>query len=255
MGMYERFRLDGKVAVVTGGSMGIGEGIALALAECGADVVVCARREGPVQEVAEKIKALGRRSFGASVDVLDFTQLPKLLDRVVDEFGSLDIMVNNAGGNLDRQMHPLPDITEAKWDEQMNLNSKTKFWGSQQAAKRMTNGGRIINISSIAAHQPSPGFGTYSTANLGVIAMSRTMAVELGPKGITVNVICPGVFVTESLTETMKVSKEQAEEMFASNIPVGRTGRIEDCGAAAVFFASPAAEFTTGQYINVAGGQ
>ena len=255
MGMHEQFRLDGKVAVVTGGSMGIGEGIAIALAECGADVVVCARREGPVNEVADKIKALGRRSMGASVDVMDFTQIPAFLDRVVDEFGSLDIMVNNAGGNLDRQMHPLPDITEAKWDEQMDLNIKTKFWGSQQAAKRMKEGGRIINISSIAAHSPSPGFGTYSSANLGVIAMTRTMSVELGPKGITVNVICPGVFVTESLTETMKIDEEQANATFSSMIPVGRTGVPADCGAAAVFFASPAASFTTGQYINVAGGQ
>lgn len=255
MGMYEEFRLDGKVAVVTGGSMGIGEGIAIALAECGADVVVCARRQGPVDEVAAKIKALGRRSMGATVDVMDFTQIPALLDRVVDEFGSLDIMVNNAGGNLDRQMHPLPEITEEKWDEQLDLNIKTKFWGSQQAAKRMKDGGRIINISSIAAHRASPGFGTYSSANLGVIAMSRTMAVELAPKGITVNVICPGVFVTDSLTETMKIGEDEANKMFADMIPVGRTGVPADCGAAAVFFASPAASFTTGQFIDVAGGQ
>ena len=255
MGMYEDFRLDGKVAVVTGGSMGIGEGIAIALAECGADVVVCARRQGPVDEVAAKIKALGRRSMGATVDVMDFKQIPALLDRVVDEFGSLDIMVNNAGGNLDRQMHPLPDITEEKWDEQMDLNIKTKFWGSQQAAKRMKERGRIINISSIAAHRASPGFGTYSSANLGVIAMSRTMSVELAPKGITVNVICPGIFVTESLTETMKIDEAQANATFSGMVPAGRTGVPADCGAAAVFFASPAASFTTGQFIDVAGGQ
>ncbi|MGE0621545.1 MAG: SDR family NAD(P)-dependent oxidoreductase [Pseudomonadales bacterium] len=253
--MLDRFRLDGKVAVVTGGGRGIGRGIALALAECGADVCVVARRQADVDAVAAEIEARGRRGLAASADVMDFTTLPQVLDRVVAELGRLDIMVNNAGGNLDRKMYALPEIPLEKFDEQLALNMKTKFWGSQQAAKRMQDGGRIINIISIAAHRPSPGFGVYSAANMGMISMTRTLAVELAPRGITVNCIAPGVVVTDMLTETMRISAEDAERNMAKAIPLGRTGKPEDCAAAAVFFASPAAEWITGQFLDVAGGQ
>lgn len=255
MGMHEQFRLDGQVAVVTGGGRGIGRGIALALAECGADVVAIARRQEDVDAVAREVEARGQRGLGISADVLDWSQIPAALDRVVAEFGRLDIMVNNAGGNLDRQMHALPQISIDKFDEQLNLNMKSKFWGSQQAAMRMQDGGSIINIISIAAHKPSPGFGVYSAANMGMISMTRTLSVELAPRGITVNCIAPGVIVTDMLVETMKMGEEQAKDMFASQIPLGRTGTPEDCAAAAVFFASPAARWITGQFIDVAGGQ
>ena len=255
MGMYEDFRLDGKVAVVTGGSKGIGKGIALALAECGADVVIGARREAEVQAAAEEIAAAsGQKCLGVTLDVMNFDEVPALLDRVVDEFGGLDIMVNNAGGNLDRDMHPLPSISEQKWDEQVDLNLKTKWWGCQQAAKRMKDGGRIINISSVAAHAASPGFGAYSAANNGVISLTRTMARELAPQKITVNCLCPGFVVTEMLLETMKVSQDQADEMAMGQNPLG-LGYPSDLGAAAVFFASPAAHWTTGQTIDVDGGR
>ncbi|MEJ2087760.1 MAG: SDR family oxidoreductase [Gammaproteobacteria bacterium] len=253
--MHERFRLDGKVAVVTGGGRGIGRGIALALAECGADVCVVARRQADVDAVGGDIEARGRRGLAVSADVMDFSAMPKVLDRVVEELGRLDIMVNNAGGNLDRKMYSLPDIPLEKFDEQLALNMKTKFWGAQQAAKRMEDGGRIINIISIAAHRPSPGFGVYSAANMGMISMTRTLAVELAPRRITVNCIAPGVVVTDMLTETIGMSAADAEREMAKAIPLGRTGTPEDCAAAAVFFASPAAEWITGQFLDVAGGQ
>lgn len=255
MGMHENFRLDGQVAVVTGGGRGIGRGIALGLADCGADVVVMARRQEDVDAVAKEIEARGQRGLGMSVDVMDWNAIPAALDRVIEEFGGLDIMVNNAGGNLDRQMYSLPDIPLEKFDEQLQLNMKTKFWGSQQAAKRMRDGGSIISIISIAAHKPSPGFGVYSAANMGMISMTRTLSVELAPRGITVNCIAPGIVVTDMLTETMKVSEDDAKAMFDQQIPLGRTGTPEDCAAAAVFFASPAARWITGQFIDVAGGQ
>lgn len=255
MGMHEKFRLDDQVAVVTGGGRGIGRGIALGLAECGADVAVVARRQEDVDAVASEIEQLGRRGIGISADVMDFDAMPGVLDRVVEEFGRLDIMVNNAGGNLDRRTWSLADIPLEKFDEQLGLNMKTKFWGAQQAAMRMANGGRIINIISIAAHRPSPGFGVYSAANMGMISMTRTLAVELAPKRITVNCIAPGVVVTDMLKETMHVTDEQAQKIFDGAIPLGRTGTPEDCAAAAVFFASPAAEWITGQFIDVAGGQ
>lgn len=254
MGMHERFRLDGKVALVTGGGKGIGRGIALAFADCGADVAVLARRIEDVNEVAGEIRKRGRRALAISGDVLDDAVLPAALDRTVKELGSIDIMVNNAGGNLDRRQHPLPEITLQKWDEQIALNLRHKFYGSQQAAMRMKGGGRIINIVSVAAHRASPGFGAYSTANNGVIAMTRTLAAELGPRGITVNCIAPGVIFTEMLAETMNLEEEKAHKAFAPTIPLGRMGTPEDTAAAAVFFASPAAEWTTGQCLTVAGG-
>jgi 7-alpha-hydroxysteroid dehydrogenase len=254
MNMHDKFRLDGQVAVVTGGGRGIGRGIALALADCGADVAVVARRQADVDEVAEEIRERGRRGLGISADVMDFTAIPGVLDRVVEEFGRLDIMVNNAGGNLDRKTYSLPDIPIEKFDEQLTLNMKTKWWGAQQAAKRMENGGRIINIISVAAHRAAPGFGVYSAANMGMISMTRTLAVELAPKRITVNCIAPGIIVTDMLKETMHISEEEAHQTFDTQIPLGRTGTPEDCAAAAVFFASPAAEWTTGQFLDVAGG-
>ena len=130
MNMHDRFRLDGQVAVVTGGGRGIGRGIALGLADCGADVVVIARRQHEVDAVAGEIRERGRRALALSADVMDFTQLPRALDRVVSELGGLNIMVNNAGGNLDRRMHALPEITIEKFDEQLALNMKTK-WGAR----------------------------------------------------------------------------------------------------------------------------
>lgn len=255
MSMLDQFRLDGKVAVVTGGGRGIGRGIALALADCGADVAVFARRQADVDAVADEIRERGRKAFALSVDVLDYDAVSAALDSVVSELGHLDIMVNNAGGNLDRKMHGLPDISMEKFTEQLNLNMTQKFWGAQQAAKRMRDGGRIISIISIAAHKPSPGFGVYSAANMGMISMTRTMSVELAPRGITVNCIAPGVVVTEMLRETLHMDDDQAEQAMAPNIPLGRTGTPEDVAAAAVFFASPAAAWTTGQFIDVAGGQ
>jgi 7-alpha-hydroxysteroid dehydrogenase len=254
MGMHERFRLDGKVALVTGGGKGIGRGIALGLAECGADVAVLARRQADIDEVAQQIRDRGRKALAIQGDVLDDTVIPAALDRTVAELGRIDIMVNNAGGNTDRKSHALPEITMQKWDEQISLNLRHKFIGSQQAAARMKDGGRIINIVSVAALHASPGFGAYSTANNGVIAMTRTLAVELGPRKITVNCIAPGVIWTELLAESLHVTEEEAAGAFGGGIPLERVGYPEDIAAAAVFFASPAAEWTTGQCISVAGG-
>ncbi|MEN3952062.1 glucose 1-dehydrogenase [Iodidimonas sp. SYSU 1G8] len=255
MNMHERFRLDGKVALVTGGGRGIGRGIALALAECGADVAVLARRQADVDAVALEIGALGRRGLALTGDVMDGAAIPAALDAVIEHFGHLDIMVNNAGGNTDRRGYTLDEITLEKWDEQINLNMRHKFQGSQEAARRMRDGGRIVNIVSIAATHPYPGFGCYGAGNAGIIAMGRTLAVELAPRRITVNCIAPGEIYTDLLTESLGMDQASAQAYADAEIPLGRIGQPSDVAAAAVFFASPAAEWTTGQWLEVAGGR
>ena len=127
MNIYDRFRLDGKIAVVTGGSKGIGRGIALAFADCGADVVIIARGQKDSESVVKEIEARGQKSIAISADVMDLESIPKALDKVCNEMGRLDIMVNNAGGNLDRKMHALPEISVEKFDEQLTLNMKTIY--------------------------------------------------------------------------------------------------------------------------------
>ena len=254
MGVLDRFKLDGKVAVVTGGTAGIGRGIALAFAEAGADVAILSRRQSVVDETVKELEKQGRRVLGIAGDVQVDSTIPNALDQVLKAFGHIDIMVNNVGNAEDR-MYSLPEISLEKWDYQIAYNMRQKFWGSQQAAARMTDGGRIINIVTRAALHPTPGFGAYASANAAIIAMSRTLAEELAPRRITVNCIAPGVVVTDGLVKSLNSTVEDIQHNARWAAPLGRIGQPSDIAAAAVYFASPAAEWTTGQCLAVAGGR
>ncbi len=252
--MLDRFRLDGQVAVVTGGGKGIGRGIALALAECGAHVAVAARRQDDIDSVKREIEAHGVKGLAVPTDVLDFPAIDRLAAATEAALGPLSIWVNNAGGNTDREMHSLSETTEENWDTLVDLNLKSLWWGCKTAASRLRQGGRLINISSTAALGPSPGFGPYGASRAAVMQMTKTWAVELAPRAITVNCIAPGVVLTEMLLETMHMDEAGVTEAMGATIPAGRLGHPDDIAAAAVFFASPAAEWTTGQTLAVSGG-
>jgi 7-alpha-hydroxysteroid dehydrogenase len=257
MAILDRFGLEGQVAVVTGGGRGIGEAIALGLAEAGADVVVAARRTAEVEQVAEKIRAKGRRALAVTCDVMDIEQIKSLAQRAVEELGGLNCWVSNAGGADDRVARTLLEMPERQWDFQMDLNLKAVWTGAQAAASIMKDqgGGTIINISSQAANKASPFNGPYAVAKSGVNNLTQTMAVELARYNIRVNGVSPGPIPTEVFMEFLDLKEEDLPEMGQRlNIPLGRIGAPEDISPAVVYLASEASSWMTGQTITINGG-
>jgi 7-alpha-hydroxysteroid dehydrogenase len=255
MGVLEQFGLEGQVAVVTGAGKGIGRGIALCLAEAGADVAVAARNEAEIKEVASEIRALGRRAIAVPTDVTEEGALEALSKSTIDGLGSLTIWVNNAGGIPDTTARYLTKVDDAAWDSQLDLNLKAVWVGSKVAAAAMPEaGGSIINISSRTAFGPQSKNGPYGAAKAAVNSLTETLAVELAPR-IRVNAVAPGPIPTQNFIECTKVDPTQLEAMEkALPIPLRRFGTPEDIGAAVVFMASPAASWVTGQCLYVTGG-
>jgi 7-alpha-hydroxysteroid dehydrogenase len=245
------FRLDGKVAVVTGGGKGIGRGIALCLAEAGADVVVCARTLKDVKGVAEEIEALGRRARAVSVDVTSSDQL-RMAVEATKELGGLDIWVNNAGGLPDATPRYLTRTPIDRWDAQLDLNLKAVFVGCQIAAENMPNGGVIVNISSRAAMGGNRKNGPYAASKAAVNSLTQTFALELAPR-IRVNAVAPGPIPTENFNQSTSFPKDRPIEQIIG-VPLGRLGTPEDIGNAVVYMASPASSWVTGQCLYVTGG-
>ena len=248
----ELFGLTGEVAVVTGAGRGIGEGIAKVLAGAGASVVCAARRTEEIERVANEIVAANGRAIAVTTDVTDGAALKKLADTAIEQFGRLDIWVNNAGGSP-MQM-PLTELPREEWDATLALNLTAIWESSRIAAELMEDGGRILNISSLAAEDVIPGSGHYAAAKAGVNMLTRTFARELGPR-IRVNCIMPGAVPTEIMMKAIGVKEEDLpglEKML--RLPAGRLGTPEDLGAAALFLCSRASEWNTGQCIRISGG-
>jgi len=247
------FSLKGKKALVTGASRGIGRGIALALAEQGADVVVNYHsRVEEAEKVVAAIKTKGRVAWAIQANVADKNQVAKMFAEVKEKWGKLDILVNNAGI---LQFASFEELTEAQWDQVLSVNLKGQFLCAQAALKLMSRGGKIINIASIASGGLGIGYpqiAHYTASKGGVVALTENMALELGPKGINVNAIAPGVIETE-MTKGM-LTDEKAKQGILRRIPKGRVGRPEDIGAAAVFLASDEADYITGTVLYVDGG-
>jgi len=250
----DRFRLDGTVAVVTGSGRGIGRGVAIGLAEMGADVVVTARRTNEIDEVVSEVRARGRRAVGIAGDITDSSFVQELVDRTVAELGRIDVWVSNAGGSEHKGTYRLVDMPDEHWDAQLELNLRPHFVAAKACARVMGPGSSLIGISSTASHGPSPRFAAYGAAKAGMNQLTKTLSIELAPKRIRANAIAVGIVPTEALNTIGGVPDEALPEM-AKGIPLGRLGDPSDVAAVIAFLASPAGSWITGQTITVSGGR
>lgn len=246
------FGIRDDVAIVTGAGRGIGEGIAKVLAGAGARVICVARRENEVQRVADEIVESGGSALAVATDVTDQQAVETVARRAMETWGRLDIWVNNAGGSP-LQM-PLLELPDEEWDATLALNLTAPFRCIRTAVQYMQEGGRVVNISSIAARMVVPGSGHYSAAKAGLNMLTQTFAEELGPR-VRVNCIMPGAVPTEIMMKAMKLSDEQLPMLEkALRLPAGRLGTPEDLGAAVLYLCSPASAWVTGQCISISGG-
>lgn len=250
--VFDRFRLDGRVAVVTGGGTGIGRAIALGLADAGADVVVAGRRSAPLNDVAAEITSRGRRGLAVVTDVTVEEEIQRLAEAAVD-LGPLFVWVNNAGGLQGEPMGPLANTSIESWQTTFDRNLTSVFLSARVAPAAMHDGGAILNLSSTAtATRGAPGHGVYSAAKFALNHLTQTMALELAPRRIRVNAIAPGHTQTADYERTSGFTDAQFAKL-ASKQPLGRLGADHDFAAAAVYFCSDASSWVTGQTMFVSG--
>ena len=251
--ILEDFSLDGKVALVTGATRGLGQGMAIALAEAGADVALVGSTK-PAVDTAEKIHALGRKTLNLTCDLsaASVAELKKLVDDVVAEFGRIDILVNNAG--IIRRT-PAMDFSEKDWDDVIQVNQKAVFFLAQAAANAMKDGGeggRIINTASLLSYQGGINVPSYTASKSAVAGLTHAMANEWAGQGINVNAIVPGYFATDNTAQLR--DDEDRSRSILERIPAGRWGEAEDLGGAVVFLASKASTYVHGTLLAVDGG-
>ena len=248
------FRLDGRVALVTGGGRGLGVGMAQALAHAGADIALAARTESELESAAELIRAIGNRVLVLPTDIADIEAVRAMVNRAAEHFGRLDVLVNCAAINIRQSAET---FSPEDWDRLMNINLRGSFFAAQEAIKIMrkqqsSHKGKIINVSSIAAEIVVPNVTPYATSKGGIRQMTRGLAVELAKENICVNAIAPGRFWTK-MTDSI-FSNPDHYDSAVSVIPMGRPGISSELAGATVLLASDASDYITGQTITVDGG-
>ena len=246
----KKFSLEGKVAIVTGSSTGLGEGMAYGLAQAGADIVGVYNKDLPANR--EKIEAMGRKFMGIQADLSSIAPVADIIDKTVATFGRLDILVNNAGVI---RRNPSLDFTEKDWDDVLNVNLKTLFFLSQAAARqfvRQKTGGKIINIASMLSFQGGVLVPSYTASKSAVMGLTRLLACEWAPHKINVNAIAPGYMATRN-TQALRDDPVRNKQIL-ERIPAGHWGSPDDMQGAVVFLASEAARYIHGFTLAVDGG-
>jgi NAD(P)-dependent dehydrogenase (short-subunit alcohol dehydrogenase family) len=250
--VLDRFRLDGKVALVTGGARGLGRVIADALASAGADVAITARQAENAQRAAKVIAATStRKAIGLAADVTERSQVEALVAEVLATLGRLDILVNNAGVNI---RGPIEELSEDDWDTVVDTNLKGPWLCCRAVAPvfKRQKSGRVINVSSMLGEISLPGRSPYASSKGGLTLLTKTLALEWAKDGINVNALCPGPFATEINTPLLNDPATRAQ--MEANVPLGRWGDPVELGPAAVFLASEASSFMTGATLFIDGG-
>ncbi|BCS80163.1 2-dehydro-3-deoxy-D-gluconate 5-dehydrogenase KduD [Anaerocellum diazotrophicum] len=248
--ILDKFRLDGKVAIVTGASTGLGQGMAIALAEAGADIVGV--DYVPCTETKQKIESIGRRFLEIQANLMTIEPINMIIEKTIQEFGKLDILVNNAG--IIRRCDAI-DFTEKDWDDVLAINLKTVFFFCQAAARQFIKqgtGGKIINIASMLSFQGGIRVPSYTASKSGVAGITKALANEWAKYNINVNAIAPGYMATNN-TQQLREDPQRSAEIL-SRIPAGRWGTPEDLQGAVVFLASDASGYVNGCILNVDGG-
>ena len=248
--ILEKFKLTGKVAVVTGAGRGLGQGAAVGFAEAGADLALVDVIS--TDETARRVRALGRRVCQVQANLLERASVQRIVETTVKELGGIDILLNNAG--IIRRA-PLLEFTEKDWDEVIQINESAVFFLSQAVARQMVQqgrGGKIINIASLLSFQGGIRVPSYTAAKSAVMGLTRLLANELAPHRINVNAIAPGYMATDN-TAPLRADPQRSAEILA-RIPAGRWGEPEDLQGALVFLASAAADYVTGYTVAVDGG-
>jgi len=246
------FSLHGKTVVVTGGGKGIGRGISMAMARCGAQVVVSGRDANALASVVADMQKVGVLTLAVAADITRAGDRQRLIEGALERFGAIDGWINNAGSAAPGDVGPLDSIDEGKWDRVVDLNLKAAFFAAQAAARAMTRGGSIVNISSRSASYPNPGTGHYGAAKAALENLTRTMAAEWGHRGIRVNAVAPGVVMTEELAKTLNTEARIRRQV--DTVPLQRLGTPDDIGPLCAYLVSDEAAWTSGALIPVNGG-